>query len=57
MQLTAWYYKSTVTIRTAVLGVRGTDFLGRVEEDKTFFLLLEDEVSLTSIHGEEMIYN
>jgi ferric-dicitrate binding protein FerR (iron transport regulator) len=49
--------QTTVTTRTAVLGVRGTDFWGRVEEDKTFFLLLEGEVSLTPIHGEKIIYN
>jgi len=49
--------QTTVTTKTAVLGVRGTDFWGRVEEDKTFFLLLEGEVSLTPIHGEKMIYN
>lgn len=49
--------QTTVTTRTAVLGVRGTDFWGRVEEDKTFFLLLEGEVSLTPIHGKEIIYN
>jgi len=49
--------QTTVTTKTAVLGVRGTDFWGRVEEDKTFFLLLEGEVSLTPIHGEKVIYN
>jgi hypothetical protein len=49
--------QTTVTTKTAVLGVRGTDFWGRVEEDKTFFLLLEGEVSLTPIHGEKTIYN
>ena len=49
--------QTTVTTKTAVLGVRGTDFWGRVEDDKTFFLLLEGEVSLTPIHGEKIIYN
>ncbi len=49
--------KTTVTTKTAVIGVRGTDFWGRVEEDKTFFLLLEGEVSLTPTHGEKIIYN
>jgi len=38
--------QTTVTTKNAVLGVRGIDFWGRVEEDKTFFLLLEGEVSL-----------
>lgn len=49
--------QTRVATRTAVIGVRGTDFWGRVEEDKTFFLLLEGEVSLTPVHGEKMIYN
>lgn len=49
--------QTTVTTKTAVLGVRGTDFWGRVEEDKTFFLLLEGEVSLTPIHGAKTTYN
>ncbi len=47
----------SLTTRTAVLGVRGTDFWGRVGKDKTFFLLLEGEVSLTPKYGEKIIYN
>jgi len=47
----------SLTTKTAVLGVRGTDFWGRVGNDKTFFLLLEGEVSLAPRYGEEIIYN
>lgn len=48
---------TTLTTRTAVLGVRGTDFWGRVGKDKTFFLLLEGEVSLAPRYGESIVYN
>jgi len=49
--------RTSLTTRTAVLGVRGTDFWGRVGKDETFFLLLEGEVSLAPKYGEEIIYN
>jgi len=49
--------RTSLTTRTAVLGVRGTDFWGRVGKDKTFFLLLEGEVSLAPRFGEEIVYN
>lgn len=49
--------QTTVTTRTAVLGVRGTDFWGRVKNDTTFFLLIEGEVSISPIDGEKVIYN
>jgi len=49
--------RTSLTTRTAVLGVRGTDFWGRVGKDKTFFLLLEGEVSLAPRYGEEIVYN
>ncbi len=49
--------RTTLTTRTAVLGVRGTDFWGRVDKDKTFFLLLEGEVSLAPRFGEAIVYN
>ncbi|HID36604.1 MAG TPA: hypothetical protein EYP39_04400 [Ghiorsea sp.] len=49
--------RTSLTTRTAVLGVRGTDFWGRVGKDKTFFLLLEGEVSLASKYGETIVYN
>ncbi len=57
--LTSGYAKrrTSLTTRTAVLGVRGTDFWGRVGKDKTFFLLLEGEVSLAPRYGEEIVYN
>lgn len=48
---------TTLTTRTAVLGVRGTDFWGRVDKDKTFLLLLEGEVSLAPRFGEAIVYN
>jgi ferric-dicitrate binding protein FerR (iron transport regulator) len=49
--------RTSLTTHTAVLGVRGTDFWGRVGKDKTFFLLLEGEVSLAPRFGEEIVYN
>ena len=49
--------QTNVTTVTAVIGVRGTDFWGRVEEGKTFLLLLEGEISITPTHGKAMIYN
>ncbi len=49
--------RTTVMTKTAVLGVRGTDFWGRVESEQTFLLLLEGEVSLSPVHGEKIIYN
>ncbi len=49
--------RTSLTTRTAVLGVRGTDFWGRVGKDKTFFLLLEGEVSVAPRFGEKIIYN
>ena len=49
--------RTSLTTRTAVLGVRGTDFWGRVNKDNTFFLLLEGEVSVAPRFGEEIIYN
>ncbi|MDQ6980454.1 MAG: FecR family protein [Ghiorsea sp.] len=49
--------QTTVSTRTAVLGVRGTDFWGRVKNDTTFFLLIEGEVSLSPIDGEKVTYN
>ncbi len=48
---------TTVTTRTAVLGVRGTDFWGRVKNDETFFLLIEGEVSLSPRFGQTITYN
>jgi ferric-dicitrate binding protein FerR (iron transport regulator) len=49
--------RTSLTTRTAVLGVRGTDFWGRVGKDNTFFLLLEGEVSVAPRFGEKIIYN
>ncbi|PCI01569.1 MAG: hypothetical protein COB79_03885 [Zetaproteobacteria bacterium] len=49
--------RTSLSTRTAVLGVRGTDFWGRVGKDKTFFLLLEGEVSIAPRYGEAMVYN
>ncbi len=49
--------RTSLTTRTAVLGVRGTDFWGRVGKEKTFFLLIEGEVSLAPRYGEPIIYN
>ncbi|MDX8406869.1 MAG: FecR family protein [Mariprofundaceae bacterium] len=47
---------TTITTQTAVLGVRGTDFWGRVGDDETFFLLLEGKVSLAPRFGNEIAY-
>ncbi len=57
--LTTGYSKrnTTISTRTAVIGVRGTDFWGRIDKNKTFFLLLEGEVTLTPQYGETIIYN
>ncbi|MDX8388497.1 MAG: FecR family protein [Ghiorsea sp.] len=49
--------KTTLTTRTAVLGVRGTDFWGRVGKEDTFLLLLEGEITIAPRNGEEIIYN
>jgi len=49
--------QTTLTTPTAVLGVRGTDFWGRVGKHKTFLLLIEGEVSLTPVQGDTIIYN
>jgi len=49
--------RTSLSTKTAVLGVRGTDFWGRVGNEETFFLLLEGEVSLAPRYGEEIIYN
>ncbi len=47
---------TTITTQTAVLGVRGTDFWGRVQDNETFFLLLEGQVSLAPRFGNETAY-
>jgi len=49
--------RTTVSTRTAVLGVRGTDFWGRAESNNTFFLLIEGEVLLAPQSGEHIVYN
>jgi len=46
-----------LSTRTAVLGVRGTDFWGRVGKDNTFLLLLEGSVSLAPRLGDSITYN
>lgn len=46
-----------LSTRTAVLGVRGTDFWGRVGQDNTFFLLLEGSVTLAPRLGDSITYN
>jgi len=46
-----------LSTRTAVLGVRGTDFWGRVGKDNTFLLLLEGSVSLAPRFGDSTTYN
>lgn len=56
--LKAWKHrKTTIYTNTAVLGVRGTDFWGRVDSDDTFFLLLEGSVSLATKDGESITFN
>lgn len=46
-----------LTTRTAVLGVRGTDFWGRTGKDNTFLLLLEGSVSLAPRFGDSTTFN
>lgn len=56
-KLSTWRARKTkVYTRTAVIGVRGTDFWGRSENDNTFFLLLDGEVELTPRFGSPSLY-
>jgi len=43
--------------RTVVLGVRGTDFWGRAEDEQTFFLLLEGKVTLSPYSQSPIPYD
>jgi len=49
--------QTTLKTNTAVLGVRGTDFWGRVDSNSTFFLLLEGKVEVAPIRGLSIPYN
>jgi len=49
--------RTTLKTKTAVLGVRGTDFWGRADPNSTFFLLLEGKVEVTPIHGASIPYD
>ena len=49
--------RTTFKTNTAVLGVRGTDFWGRVDSNKTFFLLIEGSVEVGHPFQQPMIYN
>jgi len=49
--------KTTIYTKTAVLGVRGTDFWGRVQSDNTFFLLIEGSVMLSTKKGKPILYD
>jgi hypothetical protein len=49
--------QTTFKTNTAVLGVRGTDFWGRVDDNKTFFLLIEGSVQVAHPFEQPMVYD
>ena len=49
--------QTTFRTNTAVLGVRGTDFWGRVDSNKTFFLLIEGSVEVGHPFQQPMVYD